>query len=311
MNRITTDLAALILLGTLASYSSAQVPADSSAKDAAGPALPSQAPDFDGKGTAGPALANQDPVAVPAGSSTTLQLWASSDTVDVFSEIAEPVPEGKDEDKAEVDGKTLWRGTQLNKGEAVEVTEIRNDGWARVNLPSQNYSGWVRRESLGQDRALAESFRQVRVHPAAAGKNPYRTAFLRETQKLEGVPYVWGGRSARGVDCSGLVQLGFSYIGMGNRVPRTAHEQRNHSRPVDPRDLKPGDLIFSAHRKNPGKVSHVVIYLGNGLIREAPYTGNVVRTVDARSRLGLNLQSAAQGKSTGKYVLFFGTYFSD
>jgi len=297
MNRYPTCAAALALLGLLASSASS---------------LPAQTPDFDGAGAVDAlSLKTQEPAPTPEGVNVTPQLWASTDTVDVFSDLAEAVPDGTDQDKIELNGKTLWRGTQLGMGEMVEVTEVRDDGWAHVNVPNQNYSGWVRRTSLGEDPKLAENFRQVQVGPAAAGKNAYREAFLNETKRLEGVPYVWGGRSPRGVDCSGLVQLAFSYIGMGSVVPRTAHEQRNHSRPVDPKSLKAGDLIFSAHLNDPSKITHVMVYIGEGMIREAPHTGSVVRTTDVRSRLGLDLQNSFQGQKTRKYVLYFGTYFKD
>jgi cell wall-associated NlpC family hydrolase len=269
--------------------------------------------DFDGRLADVSLLPIRAIVAGPSGQNSALQRWASEEGVSVYSELALPIPDAADGDKAEIDGKTLWRGTQVNKGELVEVTEVRQDGWMHVNLPGQNYSGWIKLEQAAADPALAQSFRQVKVEPAApdAKLDPNREAFLKETKQLEGVPYVWGGRSPKGVDCSGLVQLAFSYIGMGSKVPRTAHEQRDRSRPVDPKDLKPGDLIFTAHSNNPGKISHVVIYIGDGQIREAPQTGSVVKTADLASRLGVDLQSAAQGQKTGKYVVYFGTYFAD
>ncbi len=275
--------------------------------------LSSQTVDFDGLGLLGAALPGRAPIALPNGVNASPQTWAVEDGISVFSELAEPIPEGTDQDKIQLDGKTFWRGTQVNKGELIEFTEVRADGWMRVNLPGQNYSGWIKQAQTAQEPGLAGSFRQApadRAEPDSA-KDPAREAFLKETEKLEGVPYVWGGRSPQGVDCSGLVQLAFSYIGMGSKVPRTAHEQRDGSRPVDPKSLKPGDLIFTAKAEDPGKVSHVVIYIGDGQIREAPQTGSVVKTADAGSRLGLDIQSAYQGQKTEKYVFFFSTFFND
>lgn len=262
-----------------------------------------------------PLSEDQSPAATkPSGVNSSPRRWASSEGVNVYSDIADPIKDPGKEDKIELGGKTLWRGTQVNKGEVVEVTEVRPDGWTHVNIPNQNYSGWVRSENIALDSNLASSFRQVEVPERGPDDklDPGREAFLKETKRLEGVPYVWGGRSPRGVDCSGLVQLAFSYIGMGSRVPRTAHEQRLKSRPVD--KLKPGDLVFSA-KGGSAKISHVMIYIGNNQLREAPKTGDVVKTVNANGRLGVNLESLkidkGAGMKAGRYTLYFGTYFAD
>ncbi len=287
------------------------------------PSLVSADVDFDGRGRtsigsgsgddvpfigAGTALGAAGAVAPVAGDRKGLPGWAS-DLVNVYSELAEPIPSGSGDDMAVINGKTLWRGTQLNKGEPVEITEKRPDGWWHVNIPRQNYSGWIKGDRTGSDPAAAAGFYQASVKPDGTS-DPYRQAFLAETKKLEGVPYVWGGRSPSGVDCSGLVQLGFSYVGMGNQVPRTAHEQKTAAKVVDPRNLQPGDLIFTAHEKDPNKITHVVIYTGQNEIREAPQTGSVVRTIDAASRFGVTLKDGVQGENTGKYFLYFGTFFN-
>ncbi|HAH05995.1 MAG TPA: hypothetical protein DCM05_05605 [Elusimicrobia bacterium] len=282
-------------------------------------ALPASAQSFDdlqALGFQSIAALSDAPNAVsgPSGENSSPRRWSSAEGVNIYSDLADPIKDPKDEDKIELDGKTLWRGTQVNKGETVEITEERSDGWTHVNIPTQNYSGWVRTELIARDSNLAGSFRQVEVPERNPNDklDPARDAFLKETQKLEGVPYVWGGRSPRGVDCSGLVQLAFSYIGMGNQVPRTAHEQRLKSKPVD--KLQPGDLVFSA-KGGSSKISHVMIYIGNNQLREAPKTGDVVKTVNASGRLGVNLESLkidkGAGMNAGRYTLYFGTYFQD
>ena len=86
-----------------------------------------------------------------------------------------------------------------------------------------------------------------------------------------GVPYVFGGCSRAGVDCSCLVQNVYGAAGI--RLPRVAVDQFNATMPVG--DPQPGDLVFFANTYMPG-VSHVGIYIGNGQQINAPTTGEVV-----------------------------------
>jgi cell wall-associated NlpC family hydrolase len=91
------------------------------------------------------------------------------------------------------------------------------------------------------------------------------------------VPYVFGGSNpAVGLDCSGLVQLVFRQLGVA--LPRTAQQQFNAT-PRVPRDqLQPGDLVFFARTyADPNDwITHVGIYIGNGLQINAPTEGQVV-----------------------------------
>lgn len=90
--------------------------------------------------------------------------------------------------------------------------------------------------------------------------------------KYLGVPYVWGGTSPSGFDCSGLVQ--YACRANGISVPRVAASQRGAGRYVSRENLQPGDLVFFS---NGGGVSHVGIYIGNGNMIHAPQTGDVVK----------------------------------
>ena len=86
-----------------------------------------------------------------------------------------------------------------------------------------------------------------------------------------GVPYVFGGCSRGGVDCSCLVEN--VYAAAGIHLPRVAVDQFNATSPIS--DPEPGDLVFFANTYEPG-ISHVGIYIGNGLQINAPTTGEVV-----------------------------------
>lgn len=89
-----------------------------------------------------------------------------------------------------------------------------------------------------------------------------------------GVPYVWGGESPSGFDCSGLVQFVYDHLGVS--LPRTSEEQAKVGVTVPVADLQPGDLIFY-NEPGEGANSHVAIYAGNGQEIEAPRPGETVK----------------------------------
>jgi cell wall-associated NlpC family hydrolase len=84
-----------------------------------------------------------------------------------------------------------------------------------------------------------------------------------------GVPYKWGGSTRKGFDCSGLMVYLFARAGV--HLPRTSYEQATVGVPVDWQHLQPGDLVFAA-TDGPG-ASHVVMYLGHGMVVAAPHPG--------------------------------------
>jgi cell wall-associated NlpC family hydrolase len=84
-----------------------------------------------------------------------------------------------------------------------------------------------------------------------------------------GVPYVWGGSSPAGFDCSGFVM--FVYAQMGVSLPHLAAAQFNYGTPVSSDQLEPGDLVFF------DGLGHVGIYIGGGQFIHAPHTGDVVK----------------------------------
>jgi hypothetical protein len=92
-----------------------------------------------------------------------------------------------------------------------------------------------------------------------------------------GTPYVWGGESPKGFDCSGFAQ--YLYGKAGIRIPRTTYTQWQTGHSVPQGQLQPGDLVFFRGSDSKGGLpGHVGVYIGNGMMIDAPHTGASVRT---------------------------------
>ncbi len=118
--------------------------------------------------------------------------------------------------------------------------------------------------------------------PSTALHDPHtaiRQRILNTAEQMVGTPYVLGGESPDGVDCSGLVQ--YAYQQAGIRVPRTAAEQFQAGR--FQRQVLPGDLLFF-RTAGDSAISHVGIYVGQGQMIHASSGSGRVRKVRLNRR---------------------------
>jgi peptidoglycan DL-endopeptidase CwlO len=99
-----------------------------------------------------------------------------------------------------------------------------------------------------------------------------RHQVVRIARSLRGVPYVYGGASPSGFDCSGLTMYVYHRVGIS--LSHGATDQAHRGRPVSLRHLKAGDLVFYG---SSGYYYHVAVYAGRGRVIDAPHTGAVVR----------------------------------
>ena len=118
--------------------------------------------------------------------------------------------------------------------------------------------------------------------PAGGGLTAAQlTTALRAAESRRGLPYVWGAAGPSSFDCSGLVEWSFAQAGIS--MPRVAADQARTGLSVPVTRLQPGDLLFyHTDPTDPGYISHVAIYLGNGWMIQAPQPGMDVEIVPAR-----------------------------
>lgn len=153
---------------------------------------------------------------------------------------------------------------------------------------------------IAQERERQEKIAQARAAAAAAnaagrGGRPFDPAALGEghpgalavARRFVGVtPYVWGGTTPAGFDCSGLTM--YSYRQIGVNIPRTSREQYRFGAfiPPDRLDLlKPGDLVFFGRGGDPNRVHHVGMFAGGDDFVHAPQTGMRVSVSSLRARI--------------------------
>lgn len=140
-------------------------------------------------------------------------------------------------------GETSALVTRVVSGTGVAVQETRN-GWSCVTA---NKTGWIPSKYL---RAISDLPKTLEEK---------RKTILDDAQRMIGIPYLWGGTSGNGIDCSGFARLLHRWVGIA--IPRDADMQFQAAKRVEP-PFEVGDLFFFAESDSKRKITHVGISLG-------------------------------------------------
>ncbi|HWC34801.1 MAG TPA: C40 family peptidase [Mycobacteriales bacterium] len=147
-------------------------------------------------------------------------------------------------------------------------------------------------QALAQQRAAAAA---AASEPPSSGPSPYAdttgnlngtvsagtaASAVQQAESQIGKPYQWGAAGPDSYDCSGLVMWAYARVGV--HLDHWTGYQWNEGAHVARSDLRPGDLVFFAYNtSDPNTIHHVGMYIGNGQMVEAPYTGANVRISSA------------------------------
>ena len=110
--------------------------------------------------------------------------------------------------------------------------------------------------------------------PLPQDRQGVRAGLVDTARSYLGVPYLWGGTTVQGFDCSGLTMSIYRLNGL--QLPRSSREQYEAGAPVPLDDLRAGDLLFFATNGS-GQVTHVGLYAGDGTFIHAPGQGKSIR----------------------------------
>ena len=157
---------------------------------------------------------------------------------------------------------------ELKNGTAVTVLSMSN-GWSKVSYAGK--AGYISADYLvtaSSGTAISPSNTAASVSISAK-----RQSVLNYAAQFLGVPYVYGGSTPSGFDCSGFTSYVFKNT-VGS-IPRVAQAQYDATTRVSRDDLLPGDLVFFG--SSTSSISHVGIYVGSNQFIHAPSTGDVVK----------------------------------
>ena len=171
------------------------------------------------------------------------------------------------------------RLTHAAEGIVAQLQQLHRQQRAAMSAADQRVRSLVRQyakqQAAAQSSTAVTSLADLHLSGRQDYVTPYAQAAVAAALSKLGSPYVWGAEGPDTFDCSGLVQ--WSYAQAGLYVPRVVPDQYAAFTPIPFADLHPGDVIV--YGTTPADLYHITMYIGDGLMVEAPHTGDVVKVV--------------------------------
>lgn len=158
-------------------------------------------------------------------------------------------------------------------------------------------------------RAAYISEKDLLHHQDAPSGDKLRDALIDTATMLLGAPYRWGGRTVAGLDCSGLINIIYRVHGMD--VPRNASDQYLAAKSISGKKLRKGDLVFLADQEKKDKITHVMLYAGDGQLVEAAMEPGKTRRISCLERLGKEPGDIANGELINGNKIYFASFLAD
>jgi cell wall-associated NlpC family hydrolase len=198
-------------------------------------------------------------------------------------------------------GKTA-KGSKLKVNHSQELLALQadlNDWLAELSQEKENKDLRIYSPKLA---LLSKSLQLISVDSPTEAWSPsdiqgkeVAISMIQYAQTFVGTPYVWGGQSALGFDCSGFTS--FVFLNQGKKIPRVSRDQYASSLKLDPAEACMGDLVFFGQQ---GVVSHVGI-----LVNEL---GKPKRMIHSSSSKGVMFQDIDNSKYYSSRVIGYGRY---
>ena len=161
---------------------------------------------------------------------------------------------------------------KINYGEPTTVLSLEN-GWYKISYPpAESDIAYISADYVSLTVPPARSDASVSYGSSSSISAGERVVQIAE--QFLGLPYVYGGSTPAGFDCSGFTSYVFKQLGYS--LYRSSYQQINNGVPVSKSELQPGDLLLFK-KQGASRIHHVGIYVGNGMMIHSPQTGDVIK----------------------------------